>query len=35
MDSKDELKKIDIKSYTRYYFDDIIKEVDIDFSNIF
>ena len=29
MESKDELKEIDIKNSTCYYFDDIIKNVDI------
>ena len=29
MKSKDELKEIDIKNRTYYYFDDIIKDVDI------
>ena len=32
MESKDKLKEIDIKN--RYYFDDIIKDVDIYFSDI-
>ena len=34
MESKDELKEIDIKNRTCYYFDDIIKDVDIYFSDI-
>ena len=36
MGSKDELKDINIKSCTRYYFDNIIKvrDRDIDFSDI-
>ena len=34
MESKDELKEIDIKNLMCYYFDDIIKNVDIYFSNI-
>ena len=34
MQSKDELKEIDIKNLARYYFDDIIKEIDINFSDI-
>ena len=34
MESKDELKEIDIKNGTCYYFDDIIKDVDIYFSDI-
>ena len=29
MGSKDELKKMDIKSFTSYYFDDIITDRDI------
>ena len=29
-----ELKEIDIKNCTRYYFDDIMRVVDIDFDNI-
>ena len=28
MKNKDELKEIDIKKRTRYYFDDIIKDID-------
>ena len=34
MESKEELKEIDIKNLTCYYFDDIIKNVNIYFSNI-
>ena len=34
MGSKTELKEIDIKNRTCYYFDDIIKDVDIYFSDI-
>ena len=34
MESKDELKKIDIKNRTCYYFDDIMTVIDIDFSGI-
>ena len=34
MDSKDELKEIDIKNRTCYYFDDIMRVIDIDFNNI-
>ena len=34
MESKDELKEIDIKNFTSYYFDDIIRDIDIDFDNI-
>ena len=30
--SNDELKKIDIKSRTCYYFDDIMRVEDIDFD---
>ena len=35
MESKDELKEIDIKNRTCYYFDDLIRFLDrnIDFSN--
>ena len=28
------LKKIDIKNRTCYYFDDIIRVIDVDFCNI-
>ena len=34
MESKDELKETDIKNRTCYYFDDIIRDIDIDFNNI-
>ena len=34
MESKDELKEIDIKKYACYYFDDTIKDIDINFSNL-
>ena len=34
MESKDELKEIDFKNRTCYYFDDIIRDLDIDFDNI-
>ena len=38
MESKDELKKIDIKNLTCYYFDDIMRtwdiDIDTDFSNV-
>ena len=34
MKSNDELKEIDLKSRTCYYFDDIIKIEDFDFDNI-
>ena len=34
MDSNDELKEIEIKSRTCYYFDDIIKIEDFDLDNI-
>ena len=34
MESKDELKEIDIKSCPYYYFDDIMRSRDIDFSDI-
>ena len=33
IESKDELKKIDIKTRTCDYFDDIMRVVDIDFDN--
>ena len=34
MESKDELKEIDIKNRTCYYFNDIMKTIDINSSNI-
>ena len=34
MECKNELKKIDIKNCTCYYFDDIMRVVEIDFDNI-
>ena len=34
MESKDESKQLDIKSCTCYYFDDIMRVIDIDFDNI-
>ena len=34
MESNDELKEIDIKTCTCYYFDDVMRVVDIDFDNI-
>ena len=34
MESKNKLKEIDIKNRTCYYFNDIIKDVDIYFSDI-
>ena len=34
MESKNELKEIDIKNRTCYYFDDIMKARDIDCSYI-
>ena len=36
MESKYKLKEIDIKSYTRHHFDDLIRcwERDVEFSNI-
>ena len=34
MESKDELKEMEIKNHRCYYFDDIMKKIDIDFSNI-
>ena len=33
MKSKDELKEIDIKNCMCYYFDDIMRVIDIDFSD--
>ena len=35
MENKDELKEIDIKNRRCYYFDGIIEDVDIYFSDIF
>ena len=34
MESKDELKEIDIKKRTCYYFDQVMRVKDIDFSDI-
>ena len=34
MESQDELKEIDIKNCVCYYFDDTIKDIDINFSHI-
>ena len=34
MESKNKLKGTDIKNRACYYFDDIIKDVDINFSDI-
>ena len=34
IESKDELKKIAITNRACYYFDDIIKDIDINFSDI-
>ena len=34
MESKNELKEIDIKNCTCYYFDDIIKAIDINFNDM-
>ena len=34
MESKDELKEIDTKNGTSYYFDNVIGVVDIDFEDI-
>ena len=34
MESKDELKEIDIKNCVCYYFDDIISCIDINFNDI-
>ena len=33
MESKNKLKKIDIKNHACYYFDDIINFIGIDFSD--
>ena len=33
MESKDEVRKIDIKNRACYYFDNIIEDIDINFSN--
>ena len=35
MESKDELKEIDIKNRMCYYFDDRMRPIDINFDNIF
>ena len=34
MESKNKLKEIDIKNHTCYCFDDIIKDININFSDI-
>ena len=34
MESKDELKEIDIENCTCFYFDDVMRAIDIDFSDI-
>ena len=34
MESKDKLKESNIKNRTCYYFDDIMRVIDIDFNNI-
>ena len=34
MENKDELKEIDIKNCTLFYFDDIMWDLDINFGNI-
>ena len=34
MESKDELKENDIKNRTYYYFNDITRDLEIDFDNI-
>ena len=34
MKSKDELKGIDVRNHTCYYFDDIMGVIDIGFSDI-
>ena len=35
MESKHELKEIDFKYCTYYLFDDIIRDIDIDFDNFY
>ena len=35
MESKDELKEIDFKYCTYYLFDDVIRDIDIDFDNFY
>ena len=34
MESNDELKEIDIKNHTCYFFDDVIKIEDFDSGNV-
>ena len=34
MESQDELKEVDVKNRTCYYFDDIVRVIDIDFNDI-
>ena len=34
MGSKDELKEIDMKNCACYYFDGVIKDIDINFSDV-
>ena len=34
MESKDELKEIDLKNRAFYYFDDITNDTDVNFSDI-
>ena len=34
MKSNDKLKEIDIKNSTSYYFDDIMRVIDIDVDNV-
>ena len=34
MGSKDKLKEIDMKNYACYYFDGVIKDIDINFSDV-
>ena len=34
MESQDELKEVNIKNRTCYYFDDIVRVIDIDFNDI-
>ena len=34
METKDELKEIDIENCTCFYFDDVMRAIDIDFSDI-
>ena len=35
MKSKDEFKKIDVKNCTCYYFDDVMRYIDINFNDTY